>query len=192
MLNAQRNPVPNPALLGYHADTEGHPEAEIDNGIRPQFHRGALGNHFSFVKRENAHAEFTIACITTQRRVIVNLVSLLLLRCEDQGIDKDTGDFYRARIEPAPRHRPFDLGDNLSTRIFRRLRNRKHLEIRHLFLHGDVPFSIRRCPAHKGDIHRETGIKEVFLPVQGDNLHQFLCRARVEFAAFQARIYEGM
>src|SRR6266404_8553724 len=175
-------------------DPFGHPDAKIDDAVRPQLHRGAARDdlalaHLHRLERGHRHAH-----LGGERRAVCSPVGLhvaLGLRRHDDAIDDRARDLHLPRVERPRLGDALDLRDHQPARVVRRHRERQRFNRQRLALHGDVAVRVRSGAAINADIDRDRLVEQILLAPDRHQFDQIFGRFLVELAAAEARIGEG-
>src|SRR6478672_3985692 len=175
-------------------DPFGHADAEIDDAVRPQLHRGAARDDLALAHRHRLERGHRHAHLGGERRAVCSPVRLhvaLGIRHHDDAIDDRARDLHLPRVERPRLGDALDLRDHQPARVVRRQRERQRFDRQRLALHGDVAVRVGGGAANDADIDRDRLVEQIFLAPDRHQFDQILGRFLVELAAAEARIGEG-
>ena len=192
-LGRQSDIIQNFFFVGHTRDALGHADPQVDHAVGLELEGGPPGDDFSFAHlhgrdRLHGHADFSAV-----GRVVGFREGLVVIfgPGDHDAVDKNAGDFNLAGVQGPAVGDAFHLDDDESAGVSGGGGDGQGLQGQGLPFHGDISVRVRRGPPEDGHMDGQGLVGEIFLTVEGDELHQVLGGAGVDFAAAVSGVHEG-
>lgn len=185
-----------PSSLATTATGFGHADAEVDDGVRLQFHGGTTGDDLALVHlqgRDGIGGDADVA-VAGGAHGRVGFRHVFRRRHNDDGVHVDAGNLDQTGIKSTGLDHTFDLHDDLAAGALGRLGDGTGVEGHASFFKGNIALFVGGGAAEEADVDREGLVQKLFLAVDDELLHGiFLSLGRgVDGAAVNVGVDEGL